>query len=184
MIHLWWGFEVVREREKEHWEIYAFLELNNLTPMGCGEQQYESMTRWRKGVQVASTFSLLTTSLAWIPLLVKTDRARVRTNCSRWQDSVILSCPLTSEILICQTFGWMRTTMNLLMRMRGDGGCIYFFPDWLFTCQGYHSDWIGQSWWGRNGKSRTPGFPGPQIPSLSLVNNFCISCSIYSCCLP
>lgn len=97
-----------------------------------------------------------------------TKRVRLRTNCSRKQDSVILSCPFTSQILICQTFGLLRITGELADVYMGDA--LGILLSWLATkFSGCYSDWIGKGWWGRNGESRIPEFPGPQTPWLSLV---------------
>lgn len=54
---------------------------------------------------------------------------------------------------------------------------VYIFLSWLtIHFSGCHSDWIGKSWWGKNGESRIPGLPGPQTPWLLLVivYNFCV----------
>lgn len=95
------------------------------------------------------------------------ERVRVRTNCSREQDFVILSCPLTNSDR--PKFGPMRTSDELDgMHVRGwDAYVLLSWPAVHFS--GCHWDWVGTSWWGMNGESRIPEFLGPQTPRLSLV---------------
>lgn len=69
--------------------------------------------------------------------LISTERVRVRT--------VILLCPLTSQVLIGQTFGPKRMT-DELASMWGEGRvCICLSPDWSFTFR-RHSDGVGKGW--------------------------------------
>lgn len=70
--------------------------------------------------------------------------------------------------------------MNLLVHMQSDWQVCILLSWPAIHFSGSHSDGVGESWWGRNGESRIPGFPGPQTPWLSLVivYNFCVSCFI------
>lgn len=62
--------------------------------------------------------------------------SRVRTSRSGGEDSIILSCPLSSPVLMYHTSGLMRTT-DELANARGGAVrvCLYFFPDQPFTFQ-------------------------------------------------
>ena len=59
------------------------------------------MNRWRKevagGQHLQSSYDLFGPNLTECTLLVMTERVRIRTNCSREEDSVTLSCPLINS---------------------------------------------------------------------------------------
>lgn len=73
------------------------------------------MNVWRKGFAVGqplqSSYRQVGLNLTECNLLVMKERVRVRTNCSREQDFVILSCPLTNSER--PKFGPMRTSDEL-----------------------------------------------------------------------
>lgn len=67
-------------------------------------------------------------------LLVATGRARVRADCSRERDSVILWWPLTSQVLMGHTLG-PKPTAEGLADVHGGGWGVCCSPDWPSTLQ-------------------------------------------------
>lgn len=92
---------------------------------------------WRKGFAVGqhlqSSYHWLGLNLTECNLLVMIERVRVRTNCSREQDFVILSCPLTNSDR--PKFGPIRISDELDGMHVWEWDAIYFSPDQPFTFQ-------------------------------------------------
>lgn len=146
------------------------------------------MNVWRKGFPVGqhlqSSYRQVGLNLTECNLLVTIERVRVRTNCSRQQDFGILSGPLTNSER--PQFGPMRTVWWTWWDVCVGLGCVYTS---LLTSRSLfrlsfrlgRKELVRKEW-----GEQDPWIPWPQIPRLSLVivYNFCISCSISSCCLP